>query len=314
LRADPVGFEEGMGILGCCYVTYHFIYDLGYPVFIQSYHGEEIFQFAKAVVIYKPTPRQAPNIEGLPEVVPELCEHKLTEMSVYTYDTHLDPVEADIKYKCFDTSCYIGESEIQGSDAVLTGNFPQCVNGYVIASAPGYKTAKYVESSVQGKEVIMILDKKYNLNLEVEKDGSSLNNEYAIVTFSGHDTITAVYPDQKNIELTTGEYEVRVYVYTNSTINLEGSVREECVDVPKSGFLSIFGAEEEKCFTMEIPDQVVSYAVSGGGTSNYYVTESELETGSLIIDVSDFGKPGKVEELQINYNKIQTENLNLYFG
>ncbi len=313
LRADPVGLEEGMGILGFCYVPYHFVYDLGYPVLVQIYDGEEIFQFATAVVIDKNVPRQAPNIEGLPEVVPELCEHKLTEMAVYTYDIHLDPVEADIQYKCFDTTCYIGETEAEGSDAMISGKFPQCVNGYVLASAPGYKTAKYIQSSVQGGEIIVILDKKYNLELGVEKSGSSLDNEYAIVTFSGDDTITAVYPDQKNIELTTGEYEVKVYVYTNSTINLEGSVREECVDVPKSGFLSIFGATEEKCFTMEIPDQIVSYAVSGGGTQKYYITESELETGKLVIDVANFGKPSKVEELQENYNKIQTENLEINF-
>jgi hypothetical protein len=313
LRADPVGLEEGMGILGFCYVPYHFVYDLGYPVLIQIYDGEEIFQFATAVVIDKNVAREAPNTEGLPEVVPELCEHKINEMDVYTYNIHLDPVEADIKYKCFDTTCYIGETEIQGNDALLTGNFPQCVNGYITASAPGYKTAKYIQSSIQGGETIMILDRKYNLELIVEKNGNQLNNEYAIVTFDGDDTITTVYPEQKNIELTTGEYEVKVYVYTNSTINLEGSVREECVEVPKSGIASIFGATEEKCFTMEIPDQVISFAVSGGGTKNYYVTESELESGRLTIDAADFGKPGRVEELQENYQKIQTENLEINF-
>ncbi len=314
LRADPVGLEEGMGILGFCYVPYHFVYDIGYPVLIQIYDDDEIFQFATAVVIDKNTPRQAPNVEGLPEVIPELCEHKLTTMTVYTYDTHLNPIEADVKYKCFDTTCYIGETEVQGNDAYLSGKFPQCVNGYVIASAPGYKTAKYIQSSVQGGETILILNKKYPIELEVKKQGRTLEDEYAIVTFSGEDTITTVYPDQTKIELTTGEYQVKVYVYTNSTINLEGSVREECVDVPKSGISSIFGATEEKCFTMEIPDQVISYAVSGGGTQNYYITESELETGTLTIETTNFGKPSRVEELQENYNKIQTENLNLQFG
>lgn len=310
LRAEPVGLQEGMGILGFCYVPYHFIYDLGYPVLIQIYDGEEIFQFPMVVVIDKNVPRKAPDVEGLPEVVPELCEHKLTEMRVYTYDTHLDPIEASVKYKCFDTTCYIGDTE-QGE---LADSFPQCINGYVMASSPGYKTAKYVQSSVNSGEVILVLDKKYNLDLEVRKDDSLLRDEYAIVTFSGDDTVTAVYPEQKNIELTTGDYEVKVYVYTNSTIQLQGSVREECVDVPKSGFLSIFGATEEKCFTMEIPEQVVSFAVSGGGTQDYYVTESELESGTLTIDVPDFGKPSKVEDLQENYQKIQTENLGVYFG
>jgi len=314
LMAEPVGLQEGLGILGFCYVPYHFVYDLGYPVLIQIYDGEELFQFPLSVVIDKNVPRQALDVEGLPDVVPELCEHKLTEMSVYTYDIELNPIEATVKYKCFDTTCYIGETSIAGGDAILTGNFPQCVNGYILASAPGYKTAKYVKSTVESGEAIIILDKKYNLDLEVRKDGKSLGEEYAIVTFSGGEVATSVYPEQKNIELTVGDYEVMVYVYTNSTIELEGTKREECVDVPKSGIAGLFGGSDEKCFTLEIPDQIISFAVSGGGTQNYYVTESELEYGKLTIDVTDFGKPNSVEDLQENYNKIQTENLNIYFG
>lgn len=313
LRADPVGLEEGMGILGFCYVPYHFVYDLGYPVLIQIYDDQEIFQYATAVVIDKNTPKQAPNIQGLPEVVPELCEHKLTQMNVKTYDTHLDPIEASITYKCFDTTCYIGDTQIQGTDSTLTANFPQCINGYIIASSPGYKTAKYLKSSVQGGQATLILDKKYNLNLEVTKQGNTLKNEYAIITFIGQDTITTIYPQQTTIQLIPGDYQVKVYAYTNSTIKLQGSTREECVEVPKSGLLSIFGATQEKCFTMNIPDQIISYAISGGGTQNYYVTESELQTGTLSIDIADFGKPTKVEELQENYNKIQTQNLNINF-
>jgi len=314
LMAEPVGLQEGLGILGFCYVPYHFVYDFSYPVLIQIYDGEEIFQFPVAVVIDKNTPRQAPDVEGLPEVVPELCEHKLTEMKVYTYDTQLDPVPARIKYKCFDTSCYIGDSILEGQDAVLAASFPQCINGYIIAEAEGYKTAKFVKSTVESGEAIMVLDKEYNLDLEVTKQGSSLSEEYAIVTFSGEDTITTVYPEQKNIELAEGDYEVRVYVYANSTITLAGSKTEKCVEVAKSGIPGVFGATDEKCFTLEIPEQVVSFAVSGGGTQKYYVTESELQSGKLKIDVSNFGKPTKVEELQENYNKIQTENLDIQFG
>jgi len=275
---------------------------------------EELFQFPVAFVIDKNTPRQAPDVEGLPEVVPELCEHKLTEMKVYTYNTQLDPVPATIKHKCFDTSCYIGDTLIEGQDAVLTANFPQCVNGYIIAEAEGYKTAKLVQSTVTAGEAVIVLNKKYNLDLEVTKDGSSLNEEYAIVTFTGDETATVVYPEQKNIELTEGDYEVKVYVYANSTITLAGSSTEKCIEVAKSGIGGVFGATDEKCFTLEIPEQVVSFAVSGGGTQKYYVTESELESDKLKIDATNFGKPTKVEELQENYNKIQTENLDMQFG
>ena len=74
------------------------------------------------------------------------------------------------------------------------------------------------------------------------------------------------------------------------------------------------GATEKKCFTMEIPEQIISFAISGGGTQNYYITESELQEGKITIQTTEFGKPTKVEELQENYKKIQTESLEIYFG
>jgi hypothetical protein len=315
LMAEPVGLQEGMGMLGFCYVPYHFVYDFAYPVLIQVYDGQEVFQFPVSIVIDKNMPRQALDVEGLPDVAPELCEHKLTKMSVYTYDSQSEPVEARIKYKCFDTTCYIGDTLIQGGEAVLTDNFPQCANGYVIAESEGYKISKYIKSTIEGGEVNIFLDKKYKLDLETRKDGKILGEEYAIIIFTGEDySTTVVYPEQKEVELIEGDYEIKVFVYSNSTINLEGSTREECIDVPKSGISGIFGGTDEKCFTMEIPDQIVSFAVSGGGTQQYYVTESELQEGKLTIDVQDFGKPEKVEDLQLNYNNIETGGLDVYFG
>src|SRR3989338_10033739 len=37
--AEPVGTQEGMGIMGFCYVPYHFVYDLRFPVLIQVGDG-----------------------------------------------------------------------------------------------------------------------------------------------------------------------------------------------------------------------------------------------------------------------------------
>jgi len=197
---------------------------------------------------------------------------------------------------------------------LLIASFPQCTNGYIIAEAEGYRTAKLIQSTVTPGEAILILDKKYNLELEVNKEGSSLNGEYAIVTFAGEDTYTVVYPEQKNIELTQGNYEVKVYIYANSTIALAGSETEKCVDIAKSGIGGVFGATEEKCFTLEIPEQVVSFAVSGGGLKSITLQNLSWKKASLKIEAANFGKPAKVEELQENYNKIQNENLDIQFG
>jgi hypothetical protein len=236
-------------------------------------------------------------------------------MNVKTYDAHnLDPVPASISYKCFDTSCYIGKSDITGEDAALTADFPQCVNGYIIAQAEGYQNAKTIVSTTTSGEAKLFLEKKYKLSLDVTKAGKTLKDEYAIISFIGSNNVTAVYPQQKSIELTEGDYEVKIYVYANSTITLSGSTSDKCVDVPKSGVSGVFGATDEKCFTLVIPDQVVSFAVSGGGNSAAYVSETELESGKLNLDAADFGKPTKVEDLQTNYNKILTESLDINFG
>ena len=315
LRADPIGLEEGMGMLGFCYTPYHFVYDFAYPVMIQLYSGSEMFQFPVVVLIDKNNPRVALDVEGLPNVVQELCIHKNTEMSVYTYNTNLESIDAEISFKCFDTTCQIGKTESDGGDSVLIDNFPQCVNGYIVASAEGYKTKKYLISTLNPDTAIIVLDKKYKLDLEVQKQGVKLDSEYAIITFVKEDeTITTTYPDQEEIELTEGQYEIKTYVYSDSQINLKGSKTQKCVEVPKSGVGGIFGFTEEKCFDLEIPDQVVSFAVSGGGTQNYYVGESELQDSSkLIINAESFGIPNKVEDLQLNYNEIEINGLDINF-
>src|SRR3989344_1527012 len=315
LIAEPVGLSEGIGMLGFCYTPYHFVYDFAFPVMIQLYSGSEMFQFPIVVSIDKNNPREALDVEGLPDVVPELCEHKNTKINVYTYNTGLEPVTANIKFKCFDTQCSIGDTKLEGEDAVLSADFPQCANGFIIASAEGYETKKYQISTVQEGSADIVLDKKYKLELEVKKAGASLGNDYSVVTFTKDSEVqTVAYPEIKEIELTEGQYEVKAYVYSDSTINLEGSTTEKCVDVPKIGLLGMFGMTEEKCFTIEIPSQVVSFAVSGGGKQQYYAAESELENSKkLIIDANSFGVPTKVEDLQINYNNAEINGLEIIF-
>jgi hypothetical protein len=316
LRADPVGLQEGLGVLGFCYVPYHFVYDFAYPVLIQLYSGNEMFQFPIVVYVEKNQPREAVDTIGLPDVVPELCSKKNAEVSVYTYDTRLDPVEAEIKFKCFDTQCSIGETKSNGADAILTDNFPQCVNGFIIAKKEGYETEKYQISTTQENEAVIILNKLYKLDLEIQKDGNVIGDSNAVVSFSKEDDVkTIVYPEQKQIELGVGPYEIKVYVYSNSEINLQGSTTKKCVDVPESGILGIIGSTKKKCFDMVVPDQTVTSVVSGGGTQNYYIGESELEgSNKLTLNVADFGIPTKVEDLQINYNSIEVNGVEVMFS
>ncbi|MBT4165857.1 hypothetical protein HOE04_02350 [archaeon] len=311
IRADPIGNQEGLEMMGFCYAPYHFVYDFAFPVLVQLYSGNEMFQFPVVVMIDKNKPREALDVEGLPDVIPELCEHKNSEFDVYTYNSNLEPVEARIKFKCFDSSCEIGESKIVGDNAILTEKFPQCVNGYLIASAEGYKTEKYLMDSVEGGVVDIVLDKEYELDLEMNIG----SNSRAIVTFDGESKVTLAYPEQKKIKLSGGQYEVQVYVYSDVNMKLEGDSSLKCVDVPKSGVAGVFGFTEEKCFNMEVPEQNIESGISGGGTNNYYVSESELSgSNKLILSVDDFGIPSKVEDLQGNYQRVKDGNVGVAFG
>jgi hypothetical protein len=314
LRADPVGLQEGMGMLGFCYVPYHFIYDLAYPVLIQVYSGDEVFQFPVVVYINKNNPRVPKEGESQPSIVPELCDKKIKEMSVYTYNNNLEPIEAEIKFKCFDTTCSIGKTQKSGEDAVLKENFPECINGFVIATSNGYETSRYQIESLSENVVTIIMQKKYTLNLEIDKDSREAKS--AIISFIKDDKTTTIsYPDQKTIELIPGQYTIKVYVYDNASINFQGASNMKCIEVQKSGILGLFGASEEKCFNLNIPEQVISLAVSGGGTEDYFIGESELESSKkLTITADDFGIPGKIEDLQKNYEKVETSNLKLIFS
>jgi len=313
--AGPVGLEEGLGVLGFCYVPYHFVYDIAYPVLIQIYDVEEMFQFPIAVIIDKNKPIEGLDAEALPQVVPELCKHKLTEINVYTYNTKLDPVEAFISFRCFDTSCDIGRTELVEGDAYLRERFPQCVNGFVIAEAEGYSLKKYLLSTVESTTANIVLDKEYTLDLGVTLGGRSLESERAIIYFRGEKSFTVAYPEQKEVRLSEGQYEISVYIYKNSTLFFAGENVRKCLDVPKVGLLGMFGVTKEQCYDIEIPAQTISFAIAGGGRTNYYMIESELENaGKLEIKAENLPTPSSLEQLQDNYNLLEEKTLWLEFS
>jgi hypothetical protein len=309
--AKPVGNQPGLGVLGFCYVPYHFVYDVSYPVLVQveDSSGEEIFQFPVAVVVRGNKPRTALSAEGGEVESSGLCNYQNNLVRVNLYDSKLNSVDGRVSYKCFDEICEIGET----SEGFIEGDFPQCVNGYVIVDAEGYKESKILFSSVSSGSVDVILDRVYELDVELEADGSI---DMALVIFSSDsgESRTVVYPEQKKVELSEGQYEITVYVYENSSLKLEGQTQKYCTDIPKEGVGSLIGLTEEKCYEVEIPEQIVSNALTGGGKENYYILESELESSSVVeIDAGNLKKPKTLEELQDNYNLFETRELEVVF-
>jgi hypothetical protein len=308
--SNPVGNQLGLGVLGFCYVPYHFVYNIKYPVLVQVYsdYSEEIFQFPMAVVLLGNRPRE-PLDGGIEEEAPrDFCQDKNTLMQINTYDKSLNSVDAEISYSCFGEVCRIGETE----NGVLESNFPQCVNGFVIASSEGFLDSKVIASSVTSSSVDVILDRVYDREVLLRLDGRAYDGEAIINFVSNKTSQTIIYPEQKNVELVEGQYEVTVHIYRESDLRIEGVNKQQCYETPSSGLGGLFGATEENCVDLEIPDQIVSNALAGGGIQSHYILEDTLASSSLIeINARSLPNPESLEDLQENYVFFEEQNLGI---
>lgn len=310
--SNPIGNQQGLGILGFCYVSYHFVYNVKYPVLVQVYsdNTDEIFQFPMAVVLQGNMARKPINVDFAQEPAQEFCVSKNSLIKLNVYDTNLNPVEADVSYSCFGSVCDIGKS----SNGILEENFPQCVNGVILAKANGYLDARKTFSSVNSGEIEIILDRVYEKKVNLSLDGKAYNKE-AIISFnSDKNSKTIIYPEQKTIELSEGQYEVRVYIYRNSSLKIAGVTKQQCIESPKPGLGGLLGLKEEKCFDLNIPEQIVSNALAGGGVQNSYILESDLSVNNNIqINAQNMPVPKSLEDLQDNYVIFEKQNLDILF-
>lgn len=306
---EPVGLQEGMGILGFCYVPYHFVYDINFPVLIQFWDNQEMFQFPVAVIIDKNQKREAlPTIAG-ESIEDEVCKYKNQQVRVSTYDSELTPIEARIKFKCLNSLCEIGKTSLQDGSSVLVANMPQCVNGFIVASAEDYADAKYQISTNEENSANIIMNRLYEISLDLG------DVDKALVRFTSDEhSASVLYPDMRSIKLSEGYYDVSVYVYKNSSLVIPAIHKRECVDVPQEGLGGFFGLEKEKCFDIDIPETNVEFAVVGGGRTQEYLTDRQLRDAvELNINVPLFGAPVSLEELQENHRRAEDEFIYLEF-
>jgi len=312
LMAEPVGNQPGLGVIGFCYVPYHFVYNVRYPVLVQVYSGDEIFQFPMAVVIQNNNPRQSLDATAIESFVPELCQYKNSEIEINVRDKQGNPVrEAHISYECFGNKCSIGKSSDLG---VLKENFPQCVNGYVLVRADGFKDSKYLFSTVSPGSLTVIMDKLYNKDIQLKLDGVDYNGNAIVYFISDDFTKTILYPEQRFVGLTEGQYEVHVYIYRDSSISIGETITEQCIEILKPGVLGFFGLREERCFEIEVPEQIISQTLAGGGKQKYYILESELiDLGVIEINTESLLVPETIEQLQTNHLLFETRGLEIEF-
>jgi len=315
--AQPVGNEEGLGVLGFCYVPYHFVYDVSFPVLIQVSDGFEIFQFPVSVIIDNNLPREADFLgvefeEGEDRV--DLCQFKEGNARIYTFDNNLNAVEADVSYKCFDQVCSLGRTEISGNEAILDASIPVCVNGQLIANAEGFAEKKQIFSSNSESVADVVLDREYEIEVELRLDGV-VSGDSAVIHFISEDggSRSAILPENSKIKLREGQYDVSAYVYGSSSIAIPASSRTQCYEVNVGGLFGLFGSTKEECVKVNVPASTLDYALTAGGKINTYILESELAGGKVVVDVDSFPKPSSIEELQYNYQSFDGSTIRLSF-
>jgi hypothetical protein len=297
--AEPVGTQEGMGVMGFCYAPYHFVYDISYPILIQVSDGTELFQFPVVVVVDKNMPRQAmlpnlPSEEETPEV--DICQFNTQDMQVNVYDTQLNAIDANLTYICFNQQCNLGST----TNGKFIGKAPACLNGYLRARAEGYSEKKQLLSTNEQSSADVILDREYDVKLDLEVGGKPLEGT-AIVVFQGTTTSSTALPDESTIKLSEGLYNITVYVYANSSVTIPESTKTQCTEVSKGGVMAFFGGTEQKCFDISIPETKLDSSLAGGGKSEVYILPSDLEKGTLYLKVDLMPTPKSLDDLQNNF-------------
>jgi hypothetical protein len=310
LIAQPVGNQQGLGILGFCYVPYHFVYNVKYPVLAAISNNGETFQFPMAVIVSGNEPRNSLNGTAEATTAPVLCNNENTPITVNVYDSNSNPVNANISYECFGETCNIGQTFSSGT---LTADFPQCENGYVVASSPGFATSRSLFTTTQTGSVSIILNKLYNEIVNLQLDGANYTGS-AIITFTSSDGTaqTVLYPQQPSVQLSQGDYTIQVYIYRNSSITIGASTTQQCVNVASSGIAGVLGATQQQCFNLNIPSQVISNALAGGGQSDYFALNANLQNSNTIqISASSLPTPTSLDQLQTNYLLFSNKTLGI---
>ncbi len=291
---QPVGSQQGLGILGFCILPYNFVYDINFPVLVQFYDGRELFQFGMVAIIKNNQPRSAGSVFEGANVQPEICANANTNITVNAYDLNLNPVQANIRFSCLGDSCELGNLNKLGSGELLV---PQCLNGKLSAYAEGYAPASVYISTNKELSADILMKKIYEIKTDLG------NVAQATVVFSSPDYSAVVnYPDDKSVSLVEGEYNITAYVYKNATLSFPGVKDRKCLTVSSNNLGALFGQTEEKCFDIDIPPQNIEQALVGGGQGYDYFTEEQLKNSKeLNLNIQLFGTPGSMEDLESNY-------------
>ncbi|MEM1535343.1 MAG: hypothetical protein QXO56_02400 [Candidatus Pacearchaeota archaeon] len=295
-KFDPIGKQPGLAMLnsiGFCYVPYHFVYDIKYPLLIEVSGKKELFKFPITVVLER---------NGVKEMLTEgesvsarICNSAITEAIINVYDESGKPLDAELYFKCLDAVCYLGKAE-QG---YLEAKVPECVNGFLIASLDGYAQESLQLDSTHNFIGTLFLSPLYSVKLEL----NLRSDESALILFEGKTTASINYPEQKEVKLAEGSYEVSVYVFKQKSLSIVNK-SELCYDVPV-----FFGMTRKQC--VELEGMSFDNVVVGGGKTSIELSEEMLARGKLRIDFERFSEPREISDLETNYELVDASELKI---
>ncbi len=307
--ANPVGNQQGLGILGFCYVPYHFVYNMRYPVLVQLTRNNENFQFPLSIDIESNVPAGT-NITGSSSssnLTVDLCNGPYSNVTLNLVGSDGNPVNGNVTYNCFDSSCNLGET-VNGT---LTAPFPQCVNGNIVVNSQGYEENSQIFTSLNGGSITTMMNKIYQKTVFLNMTNSKPDDQ-AIITFSSNtsQSQTIMYPGQNQVNLSSGNYNIQVYIFDNSSnLSFNATTIQTCVNAP-SGVLGIFGITSQQCSSTSIPAQNISSVLVGGGNANLFLSENDLQKNNKIeIDTKLFNTPTSLQELQIAYTLVEGQSI-----
>jgi len=310
LIAEPQGAEAGLGVLGFCYAPYHFVYDVAFPVLVQVYDEQEVFQFPVAVVIDKNVPRSGALSTITNESEVDVCAFPTQDVVIHLKDSQLGVIDGNVSYQCFTQRCRLGAS----NGGVFVGKIPACVNGRLMASSSGYRDVSQLFSSNSESEAELLLDREYPVTVSVRSGGKVLSGTVLVSFVSGETSKTIALPETESVSLSESEYSIRVLAYGSSNITIPASSKTECTEIAQGGLFGLFGGTKEECYTINLPATTIESALSAGGSGNEYLLGSSLEGGKLVIDVPSFKKPTTLEELQNSYALFESAELEVSYA
>ena len=161
------------------------------------------------------------------------------------------------------------------------------------------------------------MEREYKVLVDILLAGNSVDTDemIAIAHFTDSDgkTVTAILPDLDTVSLSEGFYDVEITIYGNSDITIPSTRKVECFEISKGGVLGLFGQTKEKCIDIETPPITLDTVLIGGGKSNTYFLESQLQEGQVNIAASELPFPDSAEQLQYNYEIFDSAGVTFAF-